>query len=306
MKLSRPFVVHALLMAVCVSIVAYASYVRAQAPASQTPPATVDESKFDAVSIKVNNSGSGRNSLSPNMAGGRLRAVNVSLAGFLTFAYDLPANRIFGAPDWFDTEHFDVDATASSEGNSDDNRARIKSFLADRFKVAVHHETRQLPVYALVLDKPGKLGPQLQMSDGDCSTWHVTNLSQPNAASSPSSTPDSINCGDTSGSTGRLVARFLGHGVTMEQLVQVLSGTPSRPYVERPIVDRTGLTGLIDFVLEFAPPQFAPSNDQASADPSAPPSFTTALHDELGLKLESATGPVDVLVIDHVEEPSPN
>jgi uncharacterized protein (TIGR03435 family) len=76
--------------------------------------------------------------------------------------------------------------------------------------------------------------------------------------------------------------------------------------VERPIVDRTGITGLIDFALVFTPPQAVAISDPANADPSAPPPFQTALKEELGLKLESATGPVDVLVIDHVEEPTPN
>ena len=268
------------------------------------PPA--DEGKFEAVSIKLDKSGSGRNSLNPNMAGGRLRAVNFSLAGFMTFAYQLPANRIIGAPDWFDSEHFDVDATAASEDNANENRGRIQEMLADRFKLAVHRETRQLPVYALVLDKQGKLGPQLQETDGECSAWHTTNLSQPTAASSETSRPDDINCGDTSGSTGNKRARYLGHDVPIEKLLEILSGSPSHAFVERPIVDRTGLTGKIDFVLEFTLPQLAAGNDQESGDPSAPPSFVTAVREELGLKLESATAPVQVLVIGHVEQPSAN
>jgi uncharacterized protein (TIGR03435 family) len=309
MKLPRPFVVQNLLAALCVCLVAYVPYLRAQSSESQSTPAATgpaeDHGAFEVASIKVDKSGSGRHSLSTNLPGGRLRALNVSLAGFMTDAYQIPANRIIGAPDWFDSEYFDIDATSTSESNSDENRGKLQSLLADRFKLAVHHETRELPVYALVLEKPGQLGPQLHISDANCSESHPTDLTKPNAASSESSTPDSINCGDTSGSSGNKRARYLGHGVTMDKLVEVLSGTPSHAYVERPIVDRTGLTGLIDFVLEFTPPQLTPS-DQAAADPSAPPPFTAALHEELGLKLESATGPVDVLVIDHVEEPSPN
>lgn len=92
----------------------------------------------------------------------------------------------------------------------------------------------------------------------------------------------------------------------MDKLLEVLAGSPSHAFVERPIVDRTGLTGNVDFMLEFAMAQLTPSNEQTSADPSALPSFTSALREELGLKLEPATAPVDVLVIDHVEQPSPN
>jgi len=269
-------------------------------------PSAVDQATFEAVSIKVDKSGSFRNSLWPNETGGRLRAVNFSLAGLVTYAYQLPSNRILGAPDWFDSEHFDIDATASGEDNVTGNRGRIKAMLADRFKLAVHHEMRDLPVYALVLAKPGQLGPQLRVSDGNCSAWHATDLSKPNAASTSKSTPDDLNCGDTSSSTSRLRARFLGHGVSLQDLVEALSGMPSYQFVERPIVDRTGLTGKIDFELEFTRPQLVPSNESGESDPSAPPPFTVALGEELGLKLEPATAPVDVLVIDHVEQPTPN
>ena len=278
-----------------------------QAQSSQNSASSpADQPTFEAISIKVNKSSSARNSLWPNQNGGRLRAVNFSLAGLVTYAYQLPSNRILGAPDWFGSEHFDIDATASSEDNVTGNRGRIKAMLADRFKFAVHHETRDLPVYALVLDKPGQLGPQLRASDGNCGTWHATDVSKPNAASTSNSTADDLNCGDTSGSTSRLRARFLGHGVSLQGLVEALSGMPSYQFVERPIVDRTGLTGKIDFELEFTRPQLVPSNESSENDPSAPPPFTAALREELGLKLEPATAPVDVLVIDHVEQPTPN
>src|SRR5262249_18979213 len=125
-----------------------------------------------------------------------------------------------------------------------------------------------------------------------------------NAASIDNSTPDDVNCGDYSASTNNKRSRYVAHGVSMDKLLQLLAGSPSRPYVERPIVDQTGLTGKLDFVLEFTPP-YAP-NDPNTSDPSAPPSFETALREQLGFKLVPTTAPVDVLVIDHVEEPSAN
>jgi uncharacterized protein (TIGR03435 family) len=274
--------------------------------AQQAEASPADDGKFEAISIKVDESGSGGHSANWNLGGGRLRAVNFSLAGFKVYAYQLPANRIIGAPAWFDSEYFDVDATTAVEDNSTDNRARVQAMLADRFKLTAHRETRELPVYALVLDKPGKLGPHLKMTDANCSVSHATDLSKPNAASTEGTTPDDVNCGDTSGSSGNRRARYLGHGVSMDKLVEVLSGSPSHAFVERPIVDRTGLTGKVDFTLEFAPPQLTAGSEQTNADPSGPPSFTSALREELGLKLEPAAAPVDVLVTDHLEQPSPN
>jgi uncharacterized protein (TIGR03435 family) len=258
---------------------------------------------FEAVSIKVDKSASGRHSLSPNLPGGRLRAINVSLAGLMTAAYQAPASRILGAPAWFDSEYFDIEATSEADNSGDENRVRLKTLLADRFKLVIHHETRQLPVYALVLSKPGKLGPQLQVSDSDCGSFKPIDLSKPNAASSSDSTPASLNCGDVHEGGDSAKIRDLGHSISMDKLVETLTGFPEDPNVDRPIVDRTGLTGMIDFTLEFARPQIG----QLGTPPDESlPSFATALQEQLGLKLESQTWPVDVLIIDHVEQPSEN
>jgi uncharacterized protein (TIGR03435 family) len=88
----------------------------------------------------------------------------------------------------------------------------------------------------------------------------------------------------------------------MDKLVDTLVGSPANPNVDRPVVDRTGLGGTIDFTLEFAPPE----RPQGTPPDESLPTFYTALQEELGLKLQPQTGPVDVLVIDHVEQPSPN
>lgn len=300
----------------CAMTTQLSSHLSAQAAAQQPQqsPAAANQvvsnasagtASFDAISIKVDTSRNGRHSLSPNIGGGRLRAVNISLATLMIVAYQIPGNRILGAPSWFDTEYFDIDATTSEGKGSDDNFDRIKTMLADRFKLAAHEETRNLPVYALVLEKPGTLGPQLHASDANCSDWHKTDLTKPNAASDEHSGPDDVNCGDDSGATNNVRARDVAHGVDMDKMLQVLAGPPSHPNVERPIVDQTGLTGKIDFVLEYRSP-YAAANASGASDPGAAPSFETALREQLGLKLEPTTAPVDVLVIDHVEEPSPN
>jgi uncharacterized protein (TIGR03435 family) len=276
-----------------------------QTAAASDKPAANTRS-FDAISIKVDTSGSGRHSLSPNIGGGRLRGVNISLATLMIVAYQIPGNRILGTPSWFDSEYFDIDATTSDGTGADNNFDRIKAMLADRFKLTAHDETRNLPVYALLLDKPGKLGPQLRASDANCSNWQKTDLSKPNAASDEHSTPDDVNCGDDSGSTNNVRTRYVAHGVGMDKMIEVLAGPPAHPNVERPIVDQTGLTGKFDYVLEYRSPFAVAASANGASDPAAAPSFETALREELGLKLQPATAPVGVLVIDHVEEPTPN
>ncbi len=276
---------------------------KAQGPAVQSSLPAAARPVFDAASIKVNESGGGRHSLALGLPGGRVRAINVSLAGFMTAAYQVPASRILGAPAWFDSADFDLEAT--SEGNSpvEQNRLRLQSLLADRFKLVTHHETRQLPIYALVLAKPGKLGPQLHLNNEKCDP-------SPPASSQgfPASTGTipSLNCGDTSEQATPNRVRLTGRKAIMNQLLVTLAGPASNPNIDRPIEDRTGLTGTIDFTLEFAPLQVTPSIAQPAADAPELPSLSTALLDQLGLKLEPQRGPVDVLVIDHVEEPSPN
>jgi uncharacterized protein (TIGR03435 family) len=279
--------------------------------AAQTTAVTPKALTFDAASVKVDDSGSGRNSLSINMEGGRLHAVNVPLATFMVAAYRIPSNRIIGAPSWFDSEYFDIEATHADPGpedaaTDDGNDLRLQALLADRFKLAIHHETRQLPVYALELAVPGKFGPQFQMNDGNCGDFKQTDLTKPPAASVAGATPSSINCGDFSWSGGPKSVRLLGRGITMAKLIQILSGTPSQQFVTRPIVDRTGLTGKVDFSMEFALPPRATSTAPVVPDPTSLPSFQSALRDELGLALKADTGPVDVIVIDHVEQPSAN
>jgi uncharacterized protein (TIGR03435 family) len=273
-----------------------------QSPAAQAPVGSQPSSKFDAASIKVDKSGSGRHSISTNLPGGRLRAINVSLAGFMTAAYQVSASRIVGAPEWFDSEYFDIEATSEGDNSGDENRLRLQSLLADRFKLVIHNETRDLPVYALVLAKPGKLGPQLHLDNQKCDD---TSLPAPtsNFPMPPGTTPSSLKCSDLSGGTTLDRVHYAGRNISRERFVETLAGSASRPNVDRPIVDETGLAGNFDFTLEFAP--FS-GPDVAASSSSALPSIFTALEEQLGLKLKTETAPVEVIVIDHVEQPSQN
>jgi uncharacterized protein (TIGR03435 family) len=275
------------------------------APAcAQSPPAAstapVARPTFEVASIKVNNSGSGRHSLSTDLPGGGMRAINVSLAGLMSAAYQILASRILGGPPWFDSEFFDIEATAEDDNSGDENRGRLQSLVADRFKLVMHRETRQLPIYALVLAKPGKLGPQLHLDDGNCDSskpWPAP------ASSSSVGSASSVSCGSTAEGGTRAGTHAAGRNISMQRFLIALAGPSGDPHVDRPIVDHTGLSGPIDFTLDFAP-TWAANTD--AADQSSLPSFFTALHEQLGLELKSETGPVDVIVIDHVEQPSEN
>jgi uncharacterized protein (TIGR03435 family) len=166
----------------------------------------------------------------------------------------------------------------------------------------MHHETRQIPVYALVVAKPGKLGPQLipHSADAKCTeSVPGKGLAQPSAGEAMPSY-----CGGFFMNPRPGDLRATGNGITFESLSSFLAQS-----VDRKIVDRTGLNGTFDLALEFVPEQGPGSRPDPTDTPSETseiPSIFTALQEQLGLKLESTRGPVDVLVIDHIEQPTPN
>ncbi len=218
----------------------------------------------------------------------------VPLRGMITFAYDVRDFQISGGPGWVGTERFDVMARpdrAAVDGPDDfakmnDHQRktariqiseRLRALLADRFQLTVHKEIKEQPIYALVL---AKNGPKLQETK-------------------ETGTQQSM-------MTNR--GRSQGHAIPMEMLAQVLSGLMGRP-----VVDKTGLTGKYDFVLEWTPDAGADARAQGFGDgitspapaPGGPTIFT-ALQEQLGLRLEAQKGPVQNIVIDRAEKPSEN
>lgn len=196
---------------------------------------------FDAASIKSDISGNGGHSLSVNLMGGRLRGVNVSLAQLMLAAYKVPHEEIVGTPPWFDSEYFDVEATHEAPGpddpaTDDGNQIRLQALLADRFRLMVHRETRQMPIYALVLSNPPKLGPNLHVNKEHCDT------------SSPTTKCSALTIG-----YGTTRVHYEGRNIPMKRFLLTLAGTPTFPSVDRPLVDETGITGNLDFSIEFAP-----------------------------------------------------
>ena len=210
-------------------------------------------------------------------AGNRFFQNTVTLCMLIRMAYDVTDLQIVGLPEWSDQQKqsawYQVEGRAAGETplTVEQTRAMLRTLLADRFKLAVHREPRGIPVYALVVDKPGH---KLSTTDIECP------VTGPGARLPISFPPGTIlSC------TPQL---------TMSQVVFILNR-----FADRPVVDRTGLDGRYALNLKFAG-----TDPLAGAD--GLPSLFTALREQLGLRLEPASDAVDALVIDHVEPPTPN
>jgi len=273
-------------------------------PHAQTPAQAPDPKAvltYEAASVKPNKSGVQGSSIR-RFPGGRLQATNMPLRALITFAYQLQPFQLVEDPGWIRNETFDI--VAKMEGDPppvmpgsgpDPHMVAMRTLLAERFKLAVHRETRQMDIYELVLARPdGKLGPALKPTTQDCAAMMAAARGGPPPGPAPG--PNSpVVCG-MRGLPGRLVAGAM----PMAQLASNLSGQ-----VQRIVVDRTGLSGGWDFEITFAPERPLnppPGVEFPAADPNAPSLFT-AMQEQLGLKLQSAKGPVDVLVVERVEQP---
>jgi uncharacterized protein (TIGR03435 family) len=236
--------------------------------------------------------------------GGRYTA-DIPLRPFIAAAYldsFTKSRLVFGGPSWLDSKRFIFEAKTDGSPSGDQRRLLEQSLLEDRFKLKLHHETRQLPVYALVQLKPGKLGPQLTLHSADAK---CAEAGAGKALPEPGPT-DAMPayCGGFFMNPRPGDLRETGNAVTMDMFAPFLTQS-----VDRPILNKTGLAGTYDFSIEYSPLQGpgTPVGDAGTApDSSAQPSIFTALEEQLGLKLEAQMGPVDVVIIDHLEEPSPN
>jgi uncharacterized protein (TIGR03435 family) len=277
---------------------------------------------FEVASVKPNKSDAPPYSNFPLNAGGMytangglFSATNFPLVTYIFFAYNILGNRahflVPQLPGWVMSERFDIQARAAGNPTKDQMRLMVRTLLGDRFKLAVHTEVREVPVLAFVLAKPGKTGPQLQPhpADAPCQTSaepaSVANA-EPDIFSQQVSGGFPTICSTILGIPpsvpGR--SRLGGRDVTVGFIADMLS---QRVDVGRPIVDATGLRGTFDFLLEFTPDSKGPTppGSNALADPGGP-SFQQAVHDQLGLKLQSRKSSMEVVALDHVEHPSEN
>jgi uncharacterized protein (TIGR03435 family) len=274
-----------------------AAAVVAAASQDASPSAT-----FEVATVKPNKSGEPRQFIQ-RQPGGRVTVTNMPLRALITFAYQLAPFQLVGGPSWLAADRFDM--VAKLEGNPefpapgsgpDPIQLAMRGLMADRFKLKTHHETREMEIYALVTVKPGVPGPALKPATTDCAAQAKAGP----RAGGPPQPPASgvVPCG-IMGSPG--IIRF--GGFPLSQLATMLSGQSGRM-----VVDRTGLAGSWEFELHFAAEQRGqppPGVDVPAPDPDAPSLFT-ALQEQLGLKLESTKAPVDVLVIDSAEPPTPD
>lgn len=231
--------------------------------------------------------------------GGRLSITNLPVFNFIVFAFKLSGSegRALSRelPDWVFEERFDVEAHAPEGTTKDQMRLMMQSLLADRFKFRVHYEIHQDPVYDLVLVKPGKMGPQLRL---------YSSAEEPCASAEPKAAEATVEGGFPAicGGIQPLVAsspgmhRFGARNITMTSFANSLS-------LDRPILDKTGISGTIDFVQECY--QANTEHDQ-KPDISPGPTPTEAMRNQLGLRLQPDTAPIRRLVVDSIEKPTPN
>ncbi len=239
-------------------------------------------------------------------SGGLFSETNHTLSEYISFAYKLWPHETWKLqselPGWAMKNRYDIQARASGNPTKDQYRLMLQALLADRFKLAVHFETKEIPVFALVLAKPGQLGPHLRPHDTSvpCNPIAAAEANEP--ATIPGGFPEVCDTWvklqpDTPPSPGSAIeVRAGARDVPITLLASFLvSGGMG---IDRPVVDQTGLTGTYDLVMELS---ITPRSPTANG-----PAFLEALKDQFGLKLNSTTAPVTFLVVDHVEAPSAN
>jgi uncharacterized protein (TIGR03435 family) len=263
--------------------------------AAQSKPAGA---QFDVVSVKPN-IGNGPENL--RVTPGRAQLTNIRLNTLIQFAYQVQARALVAAPDWIRDEHFDILATADPNSTMDQTREMLRTMLEDRFQLIARKESREVPIYALVVARrDGKLGPKLQTSEVDCAGngngRPLAGAPQGAAAQDPSKRCLILPL------FGQ--GRFQGRGLHMENIASALNNL-----VDRPIIDKTGLVGPYEFDLTWTPDALLQPGAAAATGRPADlpgPSLFTAIEEQLGLKLDPQRGQAEVLAIGRVARPKPD
>ncbi|HZI78449.1 MAG TPA: TIGR03435 family protein [Vicinamibacterales bacterium] len=247
-------------------------------PEPPRPMAANAPTVFEVATIKLSNPDTPGRLFT--VRGRQVLTINTTLNNLITFAYDLHEKQITGGPDWAATQKYDVTGQPEAPGvpNIAQLRGMIRQLLTDRFKLTFHREPREMPVYAIVV---GPNGHKLTRND-----------------TNPNGLPG-------------LIFRGLGVLPVTNATIADFAGVMQSAVLDRPVVDKTGLTGKWDFQLRWTPDesQFASMGARVpppTNDPNAPPGLFTALPEQLGLKMDPVRAPVEVVVIDKVEKPSEN
>lgn len=277
MRLLRILPPRATLIYICVLLL-FVAPAPAYSQATDAPQAEKVESPlptYDVMTIKLNKSGSG--SVSVHSGGDRFSASNVSLKNLLQGIYDIKEDLISGLPESVDSARFDIEAKISDPDraalkkmSAEQERRMLIPLLAERFQLKTHIETKVLPVYELIVIKgEPKFKPSADQSKRDNGSTN-------------------INC-------SRNHCKLSAHDIPMTSLARSIGGQ-----VHRTVIDKSGLAGNYDLVLEWA------TEDSTDTQTDSYPAIFTAIQEQLGLKLQPSKGPVETLVVDHVEMPSDN
>jgi uncharacterized protein (TIGR03435 family) len=257
---------------------------------------------FSAASVRPNQSGGRPGGIRP-LPSGRLTATNVTLRELILRAYGLHDSQLVGGPSWVASDRFDVVANSEAPppGGTRDVMAMLRTLLVERFALRTRTEKRTLLTYALLPARSDRMpGPQLRASTVDCSANPVSPA--PNAAQTDAQGWPPCGLALVRTTVGKARTRVEGKhsAVTMQELALNLQTT-----LGRPVIDRSGFTGTFD--VEYA---FSVENPTvgaaAPAQPADLPDMFTALQEQIGLKLDAQRNPVDVVVIDAVEQPTAN
>jgi uncharacterized protein (TIGR03435 family) len=269
----------------------------AAVPAQEQAP--VLDASFEVATFKRNVAG-GNVVWSPQPTG-QFTMINIPFETLILGAYQVQPYQLQGAPSWIRDERYDITARLDPQvagrlqpdGHPPTWALALRNLLTERARLSFHRETRQLPIYALVLARrDGKLGPNLRPAQADCDALRTQSVAAARSGQPspyPANTATWIPCG-LRNAPGRMISGGFGFAEFLAALSVQLG---------RPVLDRTGLSGKWDFFVTYAPNTLAAG---AAPDSNAPDLFT-ALEEQLGLKLESTQGPTEVFVIDRVERP---
>ena len=251
-----------------------------------------DDRRFEVASVKPS---------APDYAGGMMisgpapeqfRTVNAPLERIILYAFGRRDYQLLGAPDWIRSERFDITAKYPADFLPAQVPAMVRALLEDRFKLKTHIDTREGPVYALVLVRAdGKLGPDLKRADVDCEAERARQTGT--RIITPGTPCSALQWGE---GPNRLI---WGGNRTMAQIAAMLSAPAGRD-----VLDRTGLTGTFDARLRWRPDAGLVAGADAQIPQDGSVSLFTAVQEQLGLKLESSRAPLEVLVIDSVDRPT--
>ena len=282
--------------------------------AAQIVAPAADSPTYDVISIRPNDNPGGR--MGGTAGPGRLSMTGMSLRRLMTQAYEIHDSQIVGGPDWLRSQGFDINATITGTPSPEDRRMMTKTLLRDRFKLVFHTEKRDLPIYALVVQRSdGRLGPGLKrIPDDECPPPGSRRSAGPGGPPPPAASPFDPNAVAPCGSIIFGPGRLLAHGVPIDMLTRSLANLPAITSFNRPVTNLTKLEGMYDFDFRFTnefgrggpPPIGGPAAAPNAITPGDEPVLFTALQEQLGLKLNSQRATLDVLVIDSIDRPTEN